>query len=193
MKCSSGWRNDDFVGDREFGPALHKFLPMIFLKPSAKRSKRLANALYCAKCLVKSMSMKLKLILLALGNAVTVCTVTAQNTGTEENLVKSLVPTTSLVVAKITSQDAGFDRQNNHLINALYVSGTFTNTNTSAINLHSYHVTGLDANGKQVANSECDKSGGEFTGSLAPGETTNFRAELIDVKKEIRLLKVDLN
>src|ERR1700692_1568939 len=53
MKCSSGWRNDDFVGDREFGPALHKFLTVILLKPSAKRSKRLASALYCAKSLVK--------------------------------------------------------------------------------------------------------------------------------------------
>ena len=137
--------------------------------------------------------MKLKLILLALGIAVTVCTVSAQNTGTEEDFVKPLVPTTSLVVAKITGQEAGFDTRNNHLVNALYVSGTFTNTNTLAINLHSYHVTGLDANGKQVANSDCDKSGGEFTDSLASGETINFNAELIDSKKEIRLLKVDLN
>jgi hypothetical protein len=75
----------------------------------------------------------------------------------------------------------------------LYVSGTFTNTNTLEINLHSYHVTGLDANGKQVANSDCGKSGGEFTGSLGSGETINFKAELVDPKKEIRLLKVDLD
>src|ERR1700693_56749 len=134
--------------------------------------------------------MKLELILLALGTAATVCTVTAQNTGTEENLVKSLVPTTSLVVAKITGQEPGFDTQNNHLVNALFISGTFTNTNTLAINLHNYHITGFDADGKQVANSECDKSGGQFTGSLASGATTNFKAELIDAKKEIRLLKV---
>jgi hypothetical protein len=134
--------------------------------------------------------MKLNLILLALGIALTVCTAQAQNTGTEG---QPTVPTFSLVVAKITSQEAGFDTRNNHLVNALYVSGTFTNTNTLAINLHSYHVTGLDANGMQVANSECDKSGGEFTGSLAPGATTNFKVELIDAKKEIRLLKVDLN
>ena len=137
--------------------------------------------------------MKLNLILLALGIALTVCTAQAQNTGTEGDFVKPIVPTFSLVVAKITSQEAGFDTRNNHLVNALYVSGTFTNTNTLAIELHSYHLTGLDANGRQVVNSECDKSGGEFTGSLAPGETTTFRVELIDAKKEIRLLKVDLN
>jgi hypothetical protein len=137
--------------------------------------------------------MKLNLILLALGIALTVCTAQPQNTGTEGDFVKPLVPTFSLVVAKITSQEAGFDTRNNHLVNALYVSGTLTNTNTLAIELHSYHLTGLDANGRQVVNSECDKSGGEFTGSLAPGETTTFRVELIDAKKEIRLLKVDLN
>lgn len=137
--------------------------------------------------------MKLNLILLALGIAVAVCATQAQNTDTEGDFVKSPVPKFSLVVAKITSQEAGFDTRNNHLVNALYVSGTFTNTNTLAINLHSYHVTGLDANGKQVENSDCGKSGGEFTGSLRSGETINFKAELIDPKKEIRLLKVDLN
>ena len=90
--------------------------------------------------------MKLNLILLALGIALTVSPAQAQNKGTEGDFVKPIVPTFSLVVAKITSQEAGFDTRNNHLVNALYVSGTFTNTNTLAINLHSYHVTGLDAN-----------------------------------------------
>src|SRR5271157_5013877 len=139
-------------------------------------------------------SLKLKLILLAtLGIAVTVCTAQAQSTGTEEGSAKSPAPTTSLVVAEITSDEAGFDTRNNKLVTALYISGTFTNTNTLAIKLHTYHVIGLDADGKQVPNSECDKSGGEFTGSLASRETTNFKAELIDAKKEIRFLKVDLN
>ena len=137
-----------------------------------------------------ALSPKLNLILLAtLGIAVTVCTAQAQNTGTEE----SPAPTTSLVVAEITRDEAGFDTRNNRLVTALYISGTFTNTNTLAIKLHTYHVIGLDADGKQVANSECDKSGGGFTGSLASRETTNFTAELIDAKKEIRFLKVDLD
>ena|SRR5271157_139136 len=139
-------------------------------------------------------SIKLNLILLAtLAIAVTVCTAQAQNRGTEEGAGKSSTPTTSLVVAEITNDEAGYDTRNDTLVTALYISGTFTNTNTVAIKLHTYHVIGLDADGKQVANSECDKSGGRFTGSLASRETTNFKAELIDAKKEIRFLKVDLN
>jgi hypothetical protein len=139
--------------------------------------------------------MKLNLILLAsLGVALTVYTAPAHNTGTEEGYKKEPPPpTASLVVARITDEEPGFDTRNNMLVTALYVSGTFTNTNTSAIDLHTYHVTGLDATGQQVANSECDKSGGGFTGSLASGQTTNFKAELIDPKKEIKFLKVDLN
>jgi hypothetical protein len=139
-------------------------------------------------------SLKLNLILLgSLGIAVTVCTAQAPYTGTEEGSGKSPAPTTSLVVAEITRDEAGFDTRNNRLVTALYISGTFTNTNSLAIKLHTYHVIGLDADGKPVANSECDKSGGGFTGSLASRETTNFTAELIDAKKEIRFLKVDLN
>jgi hypothetical protein len=139
-------------------------------------------------------SMKLNLILLAtLGIAVTVCTAQAQNRGPEEGSGKPPTPTTSLVVAEITTDEAGFDMRNHIVVTALYIAGTFTNTNTLAIKLHTYRVTGLDADGKQVANSECDNSGGGFTGSLASGETTNFKAELIDAKKEIRFLKVDLN
>ena len=138
--------------------------------------------------------MKLNLILLAtLGIAVSVCTLQAQNTGTEEGSGKPATPITSLVVAEITNDEAGFDIRNHIFVTALYISGTFTNTNTLAIKLHTYHVTGLDVDGKQVANSECDNSGGGFTGSLASGETTNFKAELIDAKKEIKFLKVDLN
>ena len=79
--------------------------------------------------------MKPNLILLALGIGMTVCTAPAQNTGTEEDLGKPEIPTTSLVVAKIAGQEARFDTRNNHLVNALYVSGTFTNTNSLAINL----------------------------------------------------------
>jgi hypothetical protein len=139
-------------------------------------------------------SLKLNLILLAtLGIAVTVCTGQAQNTGTEEDSGKSPAPTTSLVVAEITRDEAGFDTRNNRLVTALYISGTFTNTNNLAIKLHTYHIIGLDADGKQVANSECDKSGGGFTGSLASREMTSFTAELIDAKKEIRFLKVELH
>ena len=139
-------------------------------------------------------SLKLNLILLAtLGIAVTVCTAQSQNTRAEEGSGNSPAPTTSLVVAEITDDEAGFDTRNNSLVTALYISGTFTNMNTLAIKLHTYHVIGLDAGGKQVANSECDKSGGRFTGSLASRETTNFTAELIDAKKEIRFFKVDLN
>ena len=138
--------------------------------------------------------MKLNLILLAtLGIAVTVCTAQAQNTGTEEGFRKPLTPTTSLVIAEITTDEAGFDIRKHILVTALYICGTFTNKNTLAIKLNSYHVTGLDADGKQVANSECDNSGGGFTGSLASGGTTTFKAELFDAKKEIRFLKVDLN
>ena len=141
-----------------------------------------------------ALSLKLNLILLAtLGIAVTVCTAQAQNTGTEEDSGKSPTPATSLVVAEITRDEAGFDTRNNRLVTALYISGTFTNTNNLAIKLHTYHVIGLDADGKQVANSECDKSGGGFTGSLASRETTSFTAELIDAKKEIRFLKVELH
>ena len=139
-------------------------------------------------------SLKLNLFLLAtLGIAVTVCTAQAQNAGTEEGSGKSPAPTTSLVVAEITRDEAGFDTRDNRLVTALYISGTFTNMNTLAIKLHTYHVIGLDADGKQVANSECDKSGGGFTGSLPSRETTNFTAELIDAKKEIRFLKVELH
>ena len=141
-----------------------------------------------------ALSLKLNLILLAtLGIAVTVCTAQAQNTGTEEDSGKSPTPATSLVVAEITRDEAGFDTRNNRLVTALYISGTFTNTNNLAIKLHTYHVIGLDADGKQVANSECDKSGGGFTGSLASREMTSFTAELIDAKKEIRFLKVELH
>ena len=139
-------------------------------------------------------SIKLNLILLAtLGIAITVCSAQAQDRGTEEGSGKSPAPTTSLVVAEITNDEAGFDTRNNTLVTALYISGTFTNMNMLAIKLHTYHVIGLDADGKQVANSECEKSGGGFTGSLASRETTNFKAELIDAKKEIRFLKVELN
>ena len=138
--------------------------------------------------------MKLSLIFLAaLGVAQTVYTAPAHDTSTEEGYGEPPTPTTSLVVARITNEEPGFDTRNKMLVAALYVSGTFTNTNTSAINLHSYHVTGLDSKGQQVANSQCEKSAGEFTGSLASGETTIFRAELIDPKKEIKFLKVDLN
>jgi hypothetical protein len=138
--------------------------------------------------------MKLSGILLAtLGIAVSVCTAQAQNTRTEEGSGKSPTPTTSLVVAEITKEEAGLDVRNHILVTALYICGTFTNTNTLAIELHTYHVTGLDAEGKQVSNSECDNSGGGFSGSLASGATTNFEAELIDPKKEIRFLKVDFN
>jgi hypothetical protein len=138
--------------------------------------------------------MKQILILLAtLEMAVTVCLGQAQNRGREENSGNPSVPSTSLVVARITKQEVGVETRNNNLITALYVYGTFTNTNTLAINLHSFHVTGLDANGNQVANSDCAGSGGRFSGSLAPGETTNFKAELLDDKREIRMLKVELN
>ena len=99
----------------------------------------------------------------------------------------------ALVIAGITTDEAGFDIRKHILVTALYICGTFTNKNTLAIRLNSYHVTGLDADGKQVANSECDNSGGGFTGSLASGGTTTFKAELFDAKKEIRFLKVDLN
>jgi hypothetical protein len=141
-----------------------------------------------------ALPMKLNLILLAtLGVALTVYTAPAHNIATEEGYGEPPAPTASLVVARITNEEAGFDTRNNMLVTALYVSGTFTNTNTSAIDLHTYRVTGLDANGQQVANSECDESAGGFTGSLASGQTTNFKAELIDPKKEIKFLQVDLN
>jgi hypothetical protein len=166
----------------------------IFLMSSTKRSNSFENARYCDNALQNASSMKLNLVLLAaLGIAVTIRTSQGHNTGTEEGNGKTPLPTTSLVVARITNEEAGFDTRNNTLVTALYISGTFTNTNASAINLHIFHVTGLDADGQQVANSDCDNSGGEFTGALASGETTNFKAELIDAKKQIKILKVDLN
>src|ERR1700732_4693892 len=84
------------------------FLPVIFLKASAKWSNDQIILCVAPNASLKCIVDEANLILLALGIAGTVCTAQAQNTGTKEDFLKPIVPTFSLVIAKITSQEAGF-------------------------------------------------------------------------------------
>jgi len=126
--------------------------------------------------------MRLNLLLLAVGLAMTVCSVQAEDYAT--NLISTVT---------------GFTYDNPTYNNVLTIWGTITNTNTVSVKFNipamGITVTGYNQNHLPISESTegfagLDDVNGDPTTFIHPGQTVKFHAALIDGQKQIKFTKV---